>query len=299
MGKELHGNYTRMLQVILNKSRRQHPTKQQPYGHLPPITKTIQVRWTRHAGHCWRSREEFISDILLWTPSHGWAKAGQPARTYIQQFCADTGCSLEELLEEMDNWEGWQERVRDICADGATWWWWWKEYSDKEKLGLTTLLERRIWGDMIETFKIINGIFNYIRHFFNISPQTGNLLSRHFKNSLLTNWIFFANRVIYFLNKLPNMIKNSQSVKIFKIKLDGNPPPQKKNPLRQKNLREYFWKLSLNRTWSIYRYINIVYVLYKYSLFWGWCEKIIKSEDVQGGIINKILQIRLISNSPS
>ena len=47
--KKLDGNYTRMLQAILNKSWRQHPTKQQLYGHLPPITKTIQVRLTRHA----------------------------------------------------------------------------------------------------------------------------------------------------------------------------------------------------------------------------------------------------------
>ena len=60
-----------MLRGILNKSWRQHPTKQQLYGHLPPITKTIKVRWTRHEGHCWRSRDELISDVLLWTPSHG------------------------------------------------------------------------------------------------------------------------------------------------------------------------------------------------------------------------------------
>ena len=40
----------------------------QLYGHLPPIMKTIQVRWTRHAGHCWRSRDELISDVLQWTP---------------------------------------------------------------------------------------------------------------------------------------------------------------------------------------------------------------------------------------
>ena len=33
-----------MLQAILNKSWRQHPTRHQLYGHLPPITKTIQVR---------------------------------------------------------------------------------------------------------------------------------------------------------------------------------------------------------------------------------------------------------------
>ena len=48
----------------------------------PPITKTIQVRRTRHAGHCWRSKDELISDVLLWTPTYGCAKAGRPARTY-------------------------------------------------------------------------------------------------------------------------------------------------------------------------------------------------------------------------
>ena len=66
--KKLDGNYTRMLRAILNKSWRQHPTRHQLYGHLPPITKTIQVRRTRHAGHCWRSRDELIRDVLLWTP---------------------------------------------------------------------------------------------------------------------------------------------------------------------------------------------------------------------------------------
>ena len=79
-------DYTRMLRAIFNKSWRQHSTKQQLHGHLSPITKTIQVRRTRHAGHCWRSKDEFISDIFLWTPSHQQAKAGRPARTYIQQL---------------------------------------------------------------------------------------------------------------------------------------------------------------------------------------------------------------------
>ena len=61
MEKKLDGNYTRMLQAILIKSLRQHPTKQQLYGHLPPITKTIQVRRSRHAGYCWRSRDELMT----------------------------------------------------------------------------------------------------------------------------------------------------------------------------------------------------------------------------------------------
>ena len=50
--KKLDGNYARMLRAILNKSRRQHPTRHQLYGHLTSITKTIKVRRTRHAGHC-------------------------------------------------------------------------------------------------------------------------------------------------------------------------------------------------------------------------------------------------------
>ena len=98
--KKLDGNCTRILQVILNKSWKQHPTKLQLYGHQPPISKTIQ---TRHVGHCWRSKDEFISDILLWTPSNRYASVGQLTRTYLQQLCMDTGFSLEDLPEVMDD----------------------------------------------------------------------------------------------------------------------------------------------------------------------------------------------------
>ena len=122
--KKLDGNYTRMLRAILNKSWQQHPTRHQLYGHLPPITKTIQVRRTRHAGHCWRSRDELIRDVLLWIPTHGRAKAGRPARTYIQQLCEDTGCCPEDLPRAMNDREEWRERVRDIRAASTIWWWW-------------------------------------------------------------------------------------------------------------------------------------------------------------------------------
>ena len=105
--------------AILNKSWQQHPTRHQLYGHLPPITKTIQVRRTRHAGHCWRSRDELIRDALLWIPTHGRAKAGRPARTYIQQLCEDTGCCPEDLPRAMNDREEWRERVRDIRATSA------------------------------------------------------------------------------------------------------------------------------------------------------------------------------------
>ena len=118
--RKLDGNYTRILRPILNKSWRQHLLRHQLYAHLTPITKTIQVRRTRQAGHWWRSKDELISDVLLWTLAYGQAKAGRPARTYIQQLCEDTGCSPEDLPEAMNDREKWRERVRDIRACGTT-----------------------------------------------------------------------------------------------------------------------------------------------------------------------------------
>ena len=105
MEKKLDGDYTRMLRAILNRSWRQHLTRQQLYGHLPPIRKTIKMRRTIHAEHCWRSRNELVSDVLQWTPAQGRAKAGRPARNYIQQLCADKGCNPEDLLKAMYDWE--------------------------------------------------------------------------------------------------------------------------------------------------------------------------------------------------
>ena len=117
--KKLDGNYTRMLRAILNKSWQQHSTRRQLYGHLPPITKTIQARRTRHAGHCRRSKDEIVSDVLLWTPAYGQSKAGRPARTFVQQLCEDTGCNLEDLPEAMNDRETWRERGSGISVLAA------------------------------------------------------------------------------------------------------------------------------------------------------------------------------------
>ena len=106
MERKLDGNCTRILQAIWNESWRQHPTNEQLYGHLPPISITIQIRQARHVEHCWRSKDELISDILQWNPSHGWARIGRPARTYQQQLCTDTGCSMEDLPRVVGEGQG-------------------------------------------------------------------------------------------------------------------------------------------------------------------------------------------------
>ena len=101
--RQLHKNAASNIEQILAATPHKAPTIRPP----APITKTIQVRRTRHAGHCWRSSDELISDVLLWTPTYGQAKAGRPARTYIQQLCEDTGCSPEDLPEAMNDREKW------------------------------------------------------------------------------------------------------------------------------------------------------------------------------------------------
>ena len=114
--RQLHKNAASNIKQVLAAT----PTRHQLHGHLPSITKTIQARRTRHSGHCWRSRNELISDVLLWTPSYGRAKSGGPARTYIQQLCEDTRCGPEDLPEAMNHREKWRERIRDISAGGTT-----------------------------------------------------------------------------------------------------------------------------------------------------------------------------------
>ena len=163
------GTYTRMLRAVLNKSWRLHPTRHQLYGHLPPITKTIQVRRTRHAGHCWRSKDELISDVLLWTPTYGCAKAGRPARTYREQLCEDTGCNPKELLEAMNDREKWWERVRDIRAGGTTWWWWWWWW----------------WRHTSVFFSVI--CWSYLRTEISVILSTGNKL--HFFSFLVNHFV--------------------------------------------------------------------------------------------------------------
>ena len=63
-----HQNYKGIGTSVSNKSCKQDHTKQKLYGHLLPITPTIQIRLARYAGHCWRSKDKFTYvDIPLLT----------------------------------------------------------------------------------------------------------------------------------------------------------------------------------------------------------------------------------------
>ena len=139
--RQLHKNAASNIKQVLEAA----PEKHQLYVHLPPITKTIQVR---------RSRDELRIDVLLWTPTYGRAKAGRPAWT--QQLCENSGCTPEDLPEAMDDREKWWERVRVIRAGSMTWWWWWSY------LNCMLMLNSIIWKGTvfdIETVLTLNCFF--------------------------------------------------------------------------------------------------------------------------------------------
>ena len=82
--KKARRQLQKMLRAMLNKSWTQQPKQLYLYCYQPHITKTLQVKLTKHAGHCWKNKNELIIDVLRWTPSHGQAKVGWPARTFIE-----------------------------------------------------------------------------------------------------------------------------------------------------------------------------------------------------------------------
>ena len=98
-------------------------------------------------------------------------------------------------------------------------------YSERlERLGLTTLAERRLRGDLIETFKILNGLVTYGQNCFNRSRYGLKLIngtsitSDNSINNLLKS--FMPNRIIKYWNLLPNNVKMSADVNSFKENLD-------------------------------------------------------------------------------
>ena len=128
--KKLDGNYIRMLRAILNKSWQQHPTRHQLYGHLPPITKTIPVRPTRHAGHCWRSRDELIRRCTLMDPHtrHAQKQDDQHERTFSSYVWGYRFVVLKTCLGRWTIGRSGERGSGISVLPARLWWWWWYIY---------------------------------------------------------------------------------------------------------------------------------------------------------------------------
>jgi len=94
-----------------------------------------------------------------------------------------------------------------------------------DRLGLT-MLERRIRGDLIKTYKILTGKEKVdMEQFFELN-NTGHNIRGHNKKlavnrcRLDTRKYFFSNRVVRHWNELTQKIVDTKSVNIFNNRLD-------------------------------------------------------------------------------
>ena len=115
------------------------------------------------------------------------------------------------------------------------------KYEDRlNRLGLTTLLERRARGDLIEAFRIQSGIANYGGNLFNYNDNAtrrGLHLVFGSTSSAANAHDFFSKRVVNYWNKLPHYIKSSPSVNSFKCNLE-------QYKLNNCNMTGNYWDLS-------------------------------------------------------
>ena len=103
-----------MLRAVQNVSWRQHLTNNELYDGCMKITDKIRERRLKNAGHSWRTKNEVISKVLLWEPTHGKRNQGRPARTFVDQLEEDIGCSKENLPILMADRMAWRKHVMNI-----------------------------------------------------------------------------------------------------------------------------------------------------------------------------------------
>ena len=95
-------------------------TNRELYNNIPRITSLIREQRMRFAGHCWRSNNELVSDVLLWTPKHDQRSRGRPAKTFVDQMIEDIEYEMEELINVMENRNEWKKRVLE-CRVSSIW----------------------------------------------------------------------------------------------------------------------------------------------------------------------------------
>ena len=97
------------------------------------------------------------------------------------------------------------------------------------KIKLPSLIYRRIRGDMIEVYKIINNYYDPVttKSLLTLSNNSHNTRtnSKKLKKTSFDKQkyqMFFTNRVINLWNRLPSATVNSKSLNTFKNNVDAN-----------------------------------------------------------------------------
>ena len=113
----LDGTYTRLLMRVQNISWREHKTKLEIYGNIQPISTIVAHRRTRFAVHCFRAKDQVISDVIcmrLPCPNRG-----RRPLNYMDCIARDIQCEtgdLQTLMNDKDSWRCIVNSISDASA---------------------------------------------------------------------------------------------------------------------------------------------------------------------------------------
>ena len=94
--QRVDSTYTRLLMRVKNISWKRHPTKQQIYNNLTPVSNIIKRRRIQFAGHCFRASNEMASKFVLWKPNRS-GRRNSCKMTYPDVIAKDTDISFQAL----------------------------------------------------------------------------------------------------------------------------------------------------------------------------------------------------------
>ena len=134
------------------------------------------------------------------------------------EYCVQAWCP--QLKKDQEVLEKVQQRATKMIEGFQ-----YKTYDERlRETGLTTLVQRRKRGDLIETFKLVKG-FTKVDHdkFFTINENIGRghmYKFAKYRSRLNVRASFFSQRVVNDWNKLPDDVVSADSVNAFKNRLD-------------------------------------------------------------------------------
>ena len=189
------------------------------------VLTSSDLKWSKHIKSCiskansmiaWVTRNLIIREINVMR--NVYKTIIRPHLEYCAQLWSPPACHGNwAAIIELENV---QRRFTRLIDDIGT-----LPYSERlDALQITTLAERRVRGDLIEAYKIVNGLVEYGKDIFNLSRSGDKIVSTKSNNidrnikTLSNN--FLSERVISFWNKLPSFVRNSVSVNDFKINLE-------------------------------------------------------------------------------
>ena len=137
----------------------------------------------------------------------------------ILEYAVQSWCPY--LVKDIEELEKVQHRVTKLVPGMSDW-----TYEARcKELKLPTLKQRRLRGDLIETFKILNGYEGAdYKKFFELrdgsTRSNGWKLKKreHITSQVREGW--FAIRVVNPWNSLPRNVVTAPSIKTFKTRLD-------------------------------------------------------------------------------